>query len=57
MYIDSEYAMFTRKRDKGGLIYSQDMYKVLIAADQAFRTILSSGKGHVKSMYRNLLID
>ena len=51
---NSEDAMFTRKRDKGGLIYSQDMHKVLTAADQALRRILSSGKGPVKSVDRHL---
>ena len=46
--------MFTRKTDKGGLIYSQDMHKVITAADQALRRILSCGKGPMKSVDRHL---
>ena len=51
---NSEDGIFTRKRDKGGLIYSQDLNKVLTAADQALCMILSSGKGPVKSVDRHL---
>ena len=51
---NSEDAVFMRKRDKGGLVYSQDMHKVLTATDQVLLRILSSGKGPVKSVDRHL---
>ena len=47
---DALDAMFTRRRDKGDLIYLQDINKLLTAADQALCMILTSGKGPVKSV-------
>jgi len=50
----SDSSMFTRRRDNGGLIYSSDMTRVITAADQSLRSILTDRLGPVKSVDHHL---
>ena len=55
MQDNKDSVMFTKRKDKGGLIYSPEMFKVICAADRSLRIHLTGVEGPVKAVNAKLM--